>query len=52
MEEITRRHAAFSEIFPYMQRWDRRRVEQIEPYVALLDGGPCPEPILASGDLD
>ena len=52
VEEIARRHAAFSDLFPYMQLWDRRRIAQVEPDVALVDGRPRREPILASGTLD
>ena len=48
-EQLADRHERFAEGFPYMERWDARRIAEVEPEVANLDGKPRPEPILASG---
>lgn len=52
VEQIARRHAEFSAVFPYMELWDGRRIATVEPDVALVDGRPRREPILASGTLN
>ncbi len=50
--QMERRHEEFSPLFPYMERWDARRIAGVEPDVALVDGRPRREPIFASGTLD
>lgn len=52
VEQIASRHAEFSAVFPYMELWDGRRIAAVEPDVALVDGRPRREPILASGTLN
>ncbi len=48
-ETLAERHETFREGFPYMQRWDARRIAEVEPAVALRGGHPRSEPLLASG---
>lgn len=51
-ERLLKRHEEFKDAFPYMQLWDAEKIAQIEPKVALKDGKPRPEKILASGCTD
>ncbi|MGC9386292.1 MAG: FAD-dependent oxidoreductase [Hydrogenovibrio sp.] len=51
-ERLAKRHDEFKEAFPYMELWDAEKIAEIEPKVALKDGQPRPEPILASGCTD
>lgn len=47
---LRQRHAEFAAAFPYMELWEAARIAEVEPAVALLDGGKSrPEPIIASG---
>lgn len=43
------RHEEFSEAFPYMELWERERIEEVEPAVVAADGGPRTDALLASG---
>ena len=49
VEYLTRRHAEFAEAFPYLELWDARRIAEVEPQVATLDGVLRREPLVASG---
>lgn len=49
---LEERHHTFAEAFPYMELWDAKRIAEVEPKVALKDGQPRPEKILASGCTD
>jgi malate dehydrogenase (quinone) len=49
--ELTRRHEAFAGSFPYLELWDARRIAEVEPNVATMDGALRREPIAASGCL-
>ncbi|MDZ7750297.1 MAG: FAD-dependent oxidoreductase [Gammaproteobacteria bacterium] len=51
VEALRRRHAEFAGTFPYMELWEAPRIAEVEPDVALVDGRPRPEPIVASGAL-
>lgn len=51
-ERLEKRHHEFAEAFPYMELWDAERIAEVEPNVALIDGEPRPEKILASGCTD
>ncbi|VAW45998.1 Malate:quinone oxidoreductase [hydrothermal vent metagenome] len=51
-ERLEKRHHEFAEAFPYMELWDAERIAEIEPAVALIDGKPRPERIMASGCTD
>ncbi len=51
-ERLEKRHADFAEAFPYMELWDAERIAEVEPNVALIDGKPRPEKIMASGCTD
>ena len=51
-EKLQARHEEFAETFPYMELWDAEKIAQVEPAVALIDGKPRPEKILASGCTD
>lgn len=46
---LEKRHQDFADAFPYMELWDATKIAEIEPKVALKDGQPRPEKILASG---
>lgn len=48
-EKLAARHAEFAADFPYMELWDAEKIAEVEPAVALIDGKPRPEKILASG---
>lgn len=48
-ERLEKRHHEFAEAFPYMELMDAQRIAQVEPAVALKNGQPRPEKILASG---
>ncbi len=52
VETLRERHGAFAELFPYMDLWDSRKIAEVEPDVALVDGKPRLEPIFASGTTD
>lgn len=49
---LEERHRQFAEAFPYMELWDAERIAEVEPAVAMKDGKPRPEKILASGCTD
>ncbi|NPA72392.1 MAG: FAD-dependent oxidoreductase [Gammaproteobacteria bacterium] len=51
-ERLEARHAEFAEAFPYMELWDAEKIAEIEPAVALIDGKPRPEKIIACGCTD
>ncbi|HHT00969.1 MAG TPA: FAD-dependent oxidoreductase [Thiomicrospira sp.] len=51
-ERLEKRHEIFKDAFPYMEMWDAERIAEVEPNVALKDGKPRPEKILASGCTD
>ncbi len=51
-ERLEKRHHEFAEAFPYMELWDAKRIAEVEPSVALINGKPRPEKILASGCTD
>jgi len=51
-ERLEKRHHEFAEAFPYMELWDAERIAEVEPAVALIDGKPRPEKIMASGCID
>jgi len=51
-ERLEKRYHEFHEAFPYMELWDAHKIAEIEPKVALKDGKPRPEKILASGCTD
>ncbi len=51
-ERLEKRHHEFAEAFPYMELWDAERIAEVEPAVALIDGKPRPEKIMASGCTD
>ncbi|WP_319558442.1 FAD-dependent oxidoreductase [Thiomicrorhabdus sp.] len=51
-ERLEKRHEQFAEAFPYMELWDAQRIAEVEPGVALKDGKPRPEKIMASGCTD
>ncbi|GKT12755.1 MAG: malate dehydrogenase (quinone) [Thiomicrorhabdus sp.] len=51
-DRLEQRFHEFSEDFPYMELWDAERIAEVEPAVALIDGKPRPEKILASGCTD
>lgn len=51
-ERLEKRHHEFAEAFPYMELWDAERIAEVEPAVALIDGKPRPEKIIASGSTD
>lgn len=51
-DRLERRHQEFSEAFPYMELWDAEKIAEVEPKVALKNGQPRPEKILASGCVD
>ncbi|MEA3404712.1 MAG: FAD-dependent oxidoreductase [Pseudomonadota bacterium] len=51
-ERLEKRHEVFKEAFPYMEMWDADRIAEVEPNVALIDGKPRPEKIMASGCTD
>ncbi len=51
-ERLEKRHHEFAEDFPYMELWDAERIAEVEPAVALIDGKPRPEKIMASGCTD
>jgi len=51
-ERLEKRHEVFKEAFPYMEMWDAERIAEVEPNVALVDGKPRPEKIMASGCTD
>jgi len=51
-ERLEKRHETFAEAFPYMELWDAERIAEVEPSVALIDGQPRPEKIIASGCTD
>lgn len=48
-ERLEKRHAEFAKDFPYMELWDAKKIAEIEPKVALKNGKPRPEKIMASG---
>ncbi len=51
-ERLEKRYAEFNEAFPYMELWDAEKIAEIEPKVALKEGKPRPEKIMASGCTD
>ena len=51
-ERLEKRHHDFAEAFPYMELWEADKIAEVEPAVALKDGKPRPEKILASGCTD
>ncbi|MCF6253142.1 MAG: FAD-dependent oxidoreductase [Thiomicrorhabdus sp.] len=51
-ERLEKRHHEFAQDFPYMELWDAERIAEVEPAVALIDGKPRPEKIMASGCTD
>lgn len=51
-ERLQKRYEDFKEAFPYMELWDAEKIAGVEPNVALIDGKPRPEKILASGCTD
>ena len=51
-DRLEKRYHEFAEDFPYMELWDAERIAEVEPAVALIDGKPRPEKILASGCTD
>ncbi|WP_319380986.1 FAD-dependent oxidoreductase [Thiomicrorhabdus sp.] len=51
-ERLEKRHADFAEAFPYMELWDAKRIAEVEPSVAMKDGRPRTEKIMASGCTD
>lgn len=48
-ERLEERYEIFKDAFPYMELWNAERIAEVEPKVALKDGKPRPEKILASG---
>lgn len=50
--KLEARHAEFAQTFPYMEWWEADKIAEIEPAVALIDGQPRPEKIVASGCTD
>jgi len=52
VEALRRRHEEFADAFPYMELWEAPHIARVEPEVALVDGRPRPEPIVASGALE
>jgi malate dehydrogenase (quinone) len=48
---VRQRHQEFSSAFPYMELWDAKRIAEVEPDVALIDGKLRPESIVASGSI-
>ena len=46
---LEKRHQVFKDDFPYMEQWDAKKIAEVEPAVALLNGKPRPEKIMASG---
>ncbi|QBZ83912.1 Malate:quinone oxidoreductase [Hydrogenovibrio crunogenus] len=51
-ERLEKRHEEFKEGFPYMELWDAEKIAEVEPNVALINGKPRPEKIMASGCTD
>ncbi len=51
VDALRRRHGEFADTFPYMELWEAPRIAEVEPEVALVDGRPRPDPIVASGAL-
>jgi len=51
-DRLQQRHEEFSDAFPYMELWDAKRIAEVEPAVALVNGKPREEKILASGCTD
>ena len=51
VEYLRARHREFAAVFPYLQLWDKRHIAELEPAVAMADGGLRPEPLAASGAL-
>lgn len=51
-ERLVKRYEEFKEDFPYMELWDAKKIAEIEPKVALKNGVPRPEKIMASGCVD
>lgn len=51
-ERLKERHETFKEAFPYMEWWEADKIAEVEPKVALKDGQPRPEKIVASGCTD
>ncbi|BBP42585.1 FAD-dependent oxidoreductase [Thiosulfativibrio zosterae] len=51
-DRLLKRYEEFKEAFPYMELWDASKIAEVEPAVALKDGKPRPEKILASGCID
>jgi len=50
--KLEARHHEFAETFPYMELWEAEKIAEVEPGVALIEGKPRPEKILASGCTD
>jgi malate dehydrogenase (quinone) len=50
--KLEARHAEFADTFPYMEWWDAEKIAEVEPAVALVDGKPRAEKIVASGCTD
>ena len=48
-DRLKKRHEMFKADFPYMELWDAKKIAEVEPKVALKDGKPRPEKIMASG---
>ncbi|MDX1796925.1 MAG: FAD-dependent oxidoreductase, partial [Hydrogenovibrio sp.] len=51
-DRLEKRHEEFKEAFPYMELWDAEKIAEVEPAVAMKDGKPRPEKIIASGCTD
>ncbi|MBD3611288.1 MAG: FAD-dependent oxidoreductase, partial [Hydrogenovibrio crunogenus] len=51
-DRLEKRHEEFKEVLPYMELWDAEKIAEVEPNVALIDGKPRPEKIMASGCTD
>ncbi len=48
-DRLEKRYEKFKNDFTYMELWDADKIAQVEPKVALKNGKPRPEKIMASG---
>ena len=52
VDYLRARHREFSALFPHMDLWEKERIAEIEPAVALHGDRPRSETVVASGALD
>lgn len=50
--KLRTRHESFSTLYPYLDLWERDKIAEVEPNVALVDGKFRKEEIVASGALN